>query len=255
MVYLHELTDGPGYLLESLAPRELIRCRELITNHYLRHLEQLQPDVVEQAHQVGIAQYHTLPCRFDHVSAWPKEARLLGCQYVEELMRMSFFERITQQLGPSATINHDELYWRIVRPDHPEDVGPVHADRWFRDDDTGAPPAGYDRFKIWMAIETEATTDCLTVKAYSQRSDHRKQRCELKSWIHESRIDESENLVQQVELPLSPGQMVLFHDALVLGGAINRGKRCRVSLELTVLFHKSDGMRHMYTLLGNRKAA
>src|SRR5207237_1422761 len=76
--------------------------------------------------------------------------------------------------GPSAVISHDELNWRVVRPNQPTDVGPIHADKWFWDAGYGygSMPAGYDRVKIWIGVYTEPGVKGLTVKPDSHRSNH-----------------------------------------------------------------------------------
>ena len=51
------------------------------------------------------------------------------------------------------------------------------------------------------------------------------------------------------------GQMVLFHDELLHGGAVNRGTTCRVSIELTVLFDEAEATRRSKDLLRARAAA
>src|SRR4051794_19999445 len=131
MVILDELTDGPGFCVEALTPPELEHVRRLIDAQYLERIGQLQPQFVPLARQRGIARYHTLPVVFDHGKSWPKATRLLDAKHVADFSRMGFFRRIREQVGPSATINHDELNWRLVRPNQPSDVGPLHADKWF----------------------------------------------------------------------------------------------------------------------------
>jgi hypothetical protein len=257
MVILHELTDGPGYCLESLSTAELGRVRELITAQYLDRLGQLQPELVGPAKAVGIDQYHTLPIKFDHGASWPKDTRLLDPKYVAEFSRMDFFHRIQDQFGASAVISHDELNWRVVRPNRPEDVGPVHADKWFWDAGYGygSMPAGFDRFKIWIGIYTEPGVNGLTIKPESHRSTHWKHHFEIKGGIRKPVLDEDEASLNMHLLPLKAGQMVLFHDELLHGGAVNRGTTCRVSIELTVLFDKGEGTRRMGSLLRHRAAA
>ena len=43
----------------------------------------------------------------------------------------------------------------LIRPDEPNDVGPIHADGWFWAYGNGGnatSPSGYDRFNIWIAL-------------------------------------------------------------------------------------------------------
>jgi hypothetical protein len=243
MVILDELIDGPGYCVEALAPAELDCIRGLITAQYLERLGQLQPALVPQARERGIASYHTLPISFDHAKAWPKSTRLLDASHVSEFAQMGFFRRLNAQIGHSATISHDELNWRLVRPNQNGDIGPIHADKWFWDAGYGygSMPQGYDRFKIWMAIHTQPGANGLCVKSESHKHEWQ-HHFEEKDGIRKPVFDENPDDIDMELLPLKAGQMVLFHDELLHGGVVNRGTSCRVSIELTVLFDKTDAL-------------
>lgn len=245
MSILRELYEGSGYTLEGLSAEELAQVREFITAQYLERLGRLQPDLVGPAREAGLAHYHTLPIRFDHATSWPKETRLLDARHVADFSRMGFFDRIRAEVGPSAVISHDELNWRLVRPGRAEDIGPVHADKWFWDAGYGygSMPPGYDRFKIWIAVHTEPGVNGLTVKPDSHRSTRWKHHFEIKGGVRKPVLDEDETSLNMQLLPLKAGQMVLFHDELLHGGALNRGCECRVSIELTVLFDQAEGFR------------
>lgn len=255
MVILDELIDGPGFCLEALAPAELERIRGLISAQYLEHLAHIQPGLVPLARDRGIAEYHTLPIAFDHGKSWPKATRLLDPKYVADFSRMGFFRRIREQFGPSATISHDELNWRLVRPQQPSDIGPLHADKWFWDAGYGygSMPAGFDRFKIWMAIHTQPGANGLCIKPNSHRQDWR-HHIEEKDGVRKPVFDEDPDTMHMELLPLVAGQMVMFHDELLHGGVVNRGSSSRVSIELTVLFDKADALSRAERLRGEPSA-
>ena len=244
MVILDEITDGPGFCLETLRPDELEHVRSLITAQYLGRLGELQPEIVPQARERGIQNYHTLPIAFDHGRAWPKQTRLLDTRHVADFSRMAFFRRIRAQVGPSAVISHDELNWRLVRPNQPTDIGPLHADKWFWDAGYGygSMPAGFDRFKIWIAVHTEPGANGLCVKSHSHRREW-KHHFEEKDGVRKPVFDEDPATVGMELLPIAAGGMVLFHDEMLHGGVVNRGTTCRVSIELTVLFDREDALR------------
>ena len=216
----------------------------MITDQYLGRLGQLQPDVVPLARERGIARYHTLPITFDHGKSWPKATRLLAARHVEDFAKMGFFRRIHEQIGSSSVISHDELNWRLVRPNQPADIGPVHADRWFWDAGYGygSMPTGFDRFKVWMAIHTEPGANGLCVKAGSHRREW-KHHFEEKDGVRKPVFDEDAESIGMELLPLAAGGLVIFHDELLHGGVVNRGTTCRVSIELTVLFDRADAVR------------
>jgi hypothetical protein len=256
MDILNGLTDGPGFCLEGLRPDELDHIRMLITAQYLDRLGELQPDLVPLARGRGIANYHTLPIAFDHGKSWPKHTRLLDAKYVADFSRMSFFRRIRSQLGPGAVISHDELNWRLVRPNQPSDIGPLHADKWFWDAGYGygSMPAGFDRFKIWIAVHTEPGANGLSVKSHSHRRDW-KHHFEEKDGVRKPVFDEDPATVGMELLPIAAGGMVMFHDEMLHGGVVNRGKTCRVSIELTVLFDKADALARAARMRNNMIAA
>jgi hypothetical protein len=236
MPILDELTDGAGYYLGCrLTPAELVRVRDMITRHYLAGMAVLAPALVEEAAVVGIENYHALPLPFDHGSAWRKETRLLPPCDVDDCARMGFCRQIDEQVGP-IRISHGELNWRLVRPGQPTDVGPLHLDKWFWDAGYGTMPAGHDRFKIWIAVFCEPGANGLMVKPFSQERRTWKHHFERRDGIRKPVLDENEDELRLQLLPLKPGDMVLFHDRLLHGGAVNRGAKCRVSLELTILF-------------------
>jgi hypothetical protein len=243
MVILDEITDGPGFCLDALTPAELEFVRGRIAAQYLDRLAELQPDLVPPARERGIANYHTLPVAFDHGTSWPKATRLLDAKYVADFSRMGFFRRIRSQIGPSAVISHDELNWRLVRPNQPGDVGPLHADRWFWDAGYGygSMPAGFDRFKIWIAVHTEPGANGLCVKPHSHRREW-KHHFEEKDGVRKPVCDEDPESVGMELLPIAAGGMVMFHDEMLHGGVVNRGSTCRVSIELTVLFDRAEAL-------------
>src|SRR5262245_31665845 len=210
MVILHELTAGPGYCLDRLTAGELEFVRTRVTAQYLDRLAELQPELVDAARDAGIANYHTLPIRFEHTTSWPKASRLLPTRHVADFATMGFFRRIRRQLGPNAVISHDELNWRLVRPGRPEDVGPIHLDKWFWDGGYGTMPAGYDRFKIWMALYTEPGANGLAVKPDSHRRSDWRHHFEVRDGVRKPVLDEDPDALDMELLRLEPGQMVMF---------------------------------------------
>jgi hypothetical protein len=253
---LDAIMGETGFCLEQLTPAELDAIRGMITDQYLSRLAELQPGLAALAREHGIARYHTLPIAFDHAQSWPKPSRLLDPKYVADFARMGFFRRIRRQLGPSAIISHDELNWRLVRPNQPTDIGPIHADKWFWDAGYGygSMPAGFDRFKVWMAIHTEPGANGLCVKSGSHRRDWQ-HHFEEKEGVRKPVFDEDPESIGMELLPLAAGSMVMFHDELLHGGVVNRGSSCRVSIELTVLFDQKDALRRAERLRGELATA
>lgn len=234
----HDLTTGPGYTLRHRLLRgELELLRDLITRQYLERIRTLAPDLESRAAALGVAGYHRLRLPVDHSAAWPKCHRVLPPEAVGYLRGMDFFRAIEEEFGP-VLISDDELNWRLVRPHQEDDVGPVHADKWFWDIGYGRLPEGCDRFKIWIPIFSEPGANGLCVLPDSHRRDDWKHHDEIRHGLLKPQIDEDVAALDLQLLPLEPGHLVMFHDLLLHGGVVNRGRTCRVSLEFTIFFRK-----------------
>ncbi len=242
MDFFDAIDRGPGFATERLTAAELAEVRGLITAQYLDRIGEAAPALVGAARAAGVAGYHTLPLPFDHGTFWEKARRVLGPETVPAFERMGFFRRIRAVL-PSAAVYQPDLMWRIVRPGQPGDIGPVHADKWFWDAGNGDLPAGHDRFKVWLAVHTEPGLNGLTVKPGSHLTDRWKRHVEERHGKRKPVLDEDEAALRMELLPLAPGELVLFHDGLLHGGAPNAGAACRVSLEMTVTYPAAEAVR------------
>jgi hypothetical protein len=236
-VGIHEaIVQGPGYFLgQRLSGHELETLRQMISAQYVDHLQTIAPQLAEEAVRLGIENYHLLQYQFDHGTVWTKQSRILPVEHAAAVKQMGFYRAIAAEYGP-VSISDEELNWRLVRPHAPEDIGPVHADGWFWDLGHGSIPAGWDRFKIWIPIFAEVGFNGLSVKPYSHLRRDWKHHTEIRHGIAKPVLDENVEELNMQLLPLGPGEMVLFHDRLLHGGVVNKGTRCRISLELTIFF-------------------
>ncbi len=129
------------------------------------------------------------------------------------------------------------IYWRLVRPGS-SDIGPVHADKWFWDLGHGkmpGEPGEYYRLKAWVSIHSQPSKSGLRVVPGSQKSEAWKYHGEARGGMMKPVLDEKEEDLDLVGLPLAPGGFVVFHDKLLHGGMPNSGDASRVSLEFTML--------------------
>ena len=236
-----DIHEGPGYSVAyGLTGAELDQLRSAIIRQYLNRLQACCPDVAAAAELHGIENYHLLSAGMDHSNLWPKAARILPADVVTILRSMRFFRALEREFGP-VLISDNEINWRLVRPNAPDDIGPIHADRWFRELGYGRMPPGYQRFKIWIAIATEPGSNGLCVKPGSHMTNRWKYHTETRHGIPKPVIDEDVDALQLQLLHLGPGDIVMFHDSLLHGGVINRGSRCRVSAEFTLFYRREAG--------------
>lgn len=240
-----EVHGAAGFsTLLHLGVDELARVRALVEAHWLRVLEQHAPQHAAAFAERGLARYHELAHRIDHAALWPKASRILRAGDVAEIRQMPFMHRIAEELGEfeisdEEEVGWEEIYFRLVRPRQPDDVGPLHADRWFWDLGHGVTPPGVERIKVWGAVVCEPGRNGLRLVPGSHRRSWR-YHGEERHGMLKPQIDEDESRLDIVLLSTQPGDVVVFNDALLHGGAYNAGETTRVSFEMT-LFVRAAG--------------
>lgn len=241
---LNEINDGAGFFLANMTASDLSQLRRLVTEQFLHTIQCVAPGYVALYQEAGLANYHQVhqAAHFEHGNVWRKSARVFGPMAVEQVEQLSFFKKLKQSLG-DFLISDEEgfgwpgIYWRLVRPGN-SDIGPVHADKWFWDlghGDMPGEPAEYYRLKIWMSLHSEPGKSGLRVVPESQKSDAWRFHGEDRGGMMKPVLDEKEEDLDLVGLPLGPGGFVVFHDKLLHGGMPNLGDDSRVSLEFTML--------------------
>src|SRR5262249_31790156 len=76
---------------------------------------------------------------------------------VDTIKQMSFFDYLRRIVGPfhlsdEEDVGHEQICFRIVRPNRREDVGSLHRDSWFWDYHGFRTPEGVGRGKVWVAV-------------------------------------------------------------------------------------------------------
>lgn len=145
----------------------------------------------------------------NHAATFTKERRLLPPFDVGLVKRLPFMRKLLNALGGFKLSNvvidgkqqeREEIYWRIVRPNHPEDVGPAHRDREFHERD--GMHAGGQTVKCWIPLWCEPA-------------------CGL--CFPEIGVDVCKE-----------GTIALFGADTLHCGAVNIGTAARISLEMTL---------------------
>lgn len=238
------INPGPGYFLGSMNEQDLKLLRTLVTEQFLHTIQGAAPSQVAAYHQAGIEQYHRVyhPSHFEHGAIWHKGARVLGPAAVELVTQMIFFQKLRACFGEILISDEENfgwpgIYWRLVRPGS-SDIGPVHADKWFWDLGHGTmpgEPGEYHRVKLWLSLYSQAEKSGLRVVPHSHKKDDWRFHGEMRGGKQKPVLDEPEEQLDLLSLPLSSGGFVLFHDKLLHGGMPNLSDQSRVSMELTLL--------------------
>ncbi|MCS6812185.1 MAG: phytanoyl-CoA dioxygenase family protein [Cyanobacteria bacterium] len=216
---------------------ELVLVKGLIESQWLDTIQQSYPDYAQQFADRGIDRYHELSHLVDHSTLWHKRTRILPASAVSLIRSTSLFKQLEAEFGnfdlsDEEGNGRESIYWRLVRPHQPTDVGPIHADKWFWDLNGWAMPPETQRVKVWIAIVCEPGLGGLRIAPGSHRQDVPYHGV-IRHGIPKPQIDLSED-----ELPLElfqsqPGDAIVFHDRLLHGGSVTSGTLTRVSLEFT----------------------
>lgn len=236
---ISQSVEHQGYFIQlSLSKRELELVRDLVTNQYLQNIGTHHPDKLELFSYRSMEDYHLLCHHVEHEKLWPKINRILPQRSVELIQSLPFMKELEKAYGhftlsDEEQVGYGEMYWRIVRPNHMTDVGPVHADYMFWELGHGKMPAKSFRVKVWMALFVENGKSGFQFVPESHLVDT--------PYVGEGRglIIKPRLLVEEKDLALvpfaaSPGDLIVFHDRLLHGGLVG-GDKTRVSLEFTMI--------------------
>ncbi|MCY7294459.1 phytanoyl-CoA dioxygenase family protein [Alteromonas sp. a30] len=250
---LSQINEAEGFYLGQMSETDLAQLRAWVKEQFLHTIQCVAPEHVALYKDAGLANYHRVyqSTHFDHGSVWRKSARVLGPLAVAQVQQLQFYQTLTQHLGEFLVSDEEGfgwpgIYWRLVRPGA-SDIGPVHADKWFWDLGHGTMPGEpdeyympgepdeYYRLKIWMSLYSQPGKSGLRVVPSSQKSDEWRYHGEERGGMTKPVLDEKEEDLDLVGLPLGAGGFVVFHDKLLHGGMPNLGDDSRVSLEFTML--------------------
>lgn len=236
---LTQVKGSDGYSLAlKLDPEDRAVLEECIRDQYIDRIRQVSPEHAKWFQEHDIGDYHRNCHVLDHGNTWNKAARILSATAVAKLRSRRFMRRLEEAFGAfdisgESGIQKEEVYWRLVRPGMKEDVGPVHADRWFWDLGNGVTPEGVERVKIWIAVATEAGRNGLQIVPNSHTREWR-WHGENRDGIRKPVFDEDPATIG-LELPeFTSGQAIVFNDNLLHAGAVNQGEKTRVSVEFTM---------------------
>ena len=222
-----------GYLVLNCITDELLKsCRSAVINTIAHH----------SGHNFDswdhlLNSYCAHACL--HQSLTAKNNRTFTVDTVDKILSSGLHD-IFQSYFPRYIISDEEslgypnIYFRVVRPSQPADVGPLHADRWFWDLNSWSIPSGYIRTKFWFPLSIEAGLSGLRmashshkqIVSYSVRTDSNG-----KSRPSEVIFDNSKAVLLETNI----GDGVFFDDNIIHGGAVNLGSYPRVSVEMTLL--------------------
>jgi hypothetical protein len=171
----------------------------------------------------------------DHEKISMKYNRMLPEDDLLQFMRLEFLSTLNNRIGEFCITAEDrqrshEIYWRLVRPNKLNDVGPLHADAWFwklnyKNDKHFASR----RIKIWIPIFNDHDEYGFQYIPFSHKIENDFSMASSGSKI---RGEYKGNAAHMKYHEGAPGNAIIFHDNLIHGGAVGRNQ-IRVSVEFT----------------------
>jgi hypothetical protein len=234
----------------SFSKQETARIEKLIHQHIIERIGQLSSEAGKLVAGTELENYHLIAnqvCEMispeaSYASLFSKGSRILAKNAVQEIKEMSFFDYLTQgfanyYLSDEENIGHEQICFRIVRPNERDDVGSLHRDRWFWEHYGFALPEGWGRAKVWTQICGDPEQSGLLLSPGSHLVDGGfKISNNSGKLMFISELDKN--------LPINRfsgnlGDTVMFNYGNLHTGSLNKSSTSRVSIEITVIF-KAD---------------
>ena len=235
---------GPAGLLQghSFTAPDLNRIRELIIARIVENAHELSSHAAADIESTDLEQYHTVSDRHDHSKLLSKLGRILPKKMVDEIKQMSFFDYVRKAFGPfylsdEEGIGHEQICFRIVRPNRRDDVGSLHRDSWFWDYYKFPVPAGISRAKAWVPVcgMPNLAGSLLAPGSHKGAAPYRTTMVNGKLTFVPGFPDVATIGLQRYCGSPGGARDVLNHDTLHVG-SLNRADSCRVSFEVTIMF-------------------
>jgi hypothetical protein len=166
-----------------------------------------------------------------------KSARELNASDVSEILTLPSIVRLTSRfhrfkvdcvIDENGVQNRPEIYFRVVRPNFLEDVGTPHMDWWYHSA-AGLEHTKGTTFKVWISLCSEPGLSGLK---FFPNADVSKIK-----WVKVGKgvsCDPNQPGLGTSYLPqVSPGEGLIFCDDVLHQGALNLGRKTRVSIEIT----------------------
>jgi hypothetical protein len=235
-----------GYFKHAGIPTpELVALQEYVNNQWRRRLVEVYPDLAAKTSEMSIADYHFLRSDVNHSALWPKRCRLFDQRMVDRVRNFEFIAELRELFGDFQFTEQsydglsvegtEEIYWRLVCPNEETDIGGIHADCWFHrlHELSSASFSGRETIKVWIPLVVESGLNGLLVvpRSHRQKWDYGYKLIEsVKYPILIESVDDDSIILE----PTEPGQYICFGENFLHGGALNRGRKTRVSIEITL---------------------
>lgn len=232
MTHPNSLLRSGYFFLEKLTDEDYDLIMSLIESRYN---EVLRKHCIIVEDYAPVTEYMHVENKLQHELVWTKTNRLLTESQVKTFQTLKLFEEIGFIMGrfnvsDEEGLGYPNIYFRLVRPNEPSDVGPPHADSWFWE--LAGKPTG-ERFKVWIPLwPAEGEPAFKFIPGSHMRKD---------VYGYQSVIRNGQIKPQILGMNLDHNYSyhghtarfpILFHDDLIHGGNLTRNS-LRISVEFT----------------------
>jgi hypothetical protein len=229
------LAQGPAF-----TAAELVHIRDLIKNQLVDNAYAACPAAASAIADAPLNKYHEVTADENHGKLLSKLGRILSAKAVDAIKQMSFFDYVQRAFGnyylsDEENLGHEQICFRIVRPDRREDVGSLHRDSWFWNHFGFPVPEGTSRVKAWVPVCGDPAQAGLLLAPGSHRSDAG-YRAELVDGKLAFLPQVDSDRIKLYRYRGQAGEPIMFNYDLLHVGALTRGDESRVSFEITIMF-------------------
>ena len=231
---IENLFGRKGYATNlELSKNDLEAMRSLVVSRYIDLLSSSCPDIEPSAVNHGPQYYHNINLGDRHKEVFCKSNRMLSND-LTDFKQLDFYKRLKSVFGDGLGADEElilasEFYWRIIRPNEPTDVGPIHADSWFWTLQDIKPPDGKTRVKVWFSLFSEPGKSGLMYLEGSHLMAY-EYSGEIRDGLLKPQPSFDSHSLPMVVFDGPPGQAFIFNEDLLHGGLVG-GDLTRVSIE------------------------
>ena len=235
---------GPGYAVLKISKVDLKIIKSLILRSFQRKISSTCSNpLIKELCTTDLEEYHEHITDREHKILWDKSSRMLSEEEINKFKDLDFYQQLASCYGRLDITDEERagrcnIYWRIVRPNKPVDIGPIHADYMFWELSGVKIPEEKKRIKVWIPVYCEPGISGLYLIPHSHKwqleyySELRDGKLKPVLGLHESDIEDELEIFDS-----TPGHALMFHDRLLHGG-FHKGEKTRLSIELTALVDK-----------------
>lgn len=242
MSILNALGEDGHAIVDFIDAEGLASLRDLVNSKFMSVIALKYPDLLSEFKDLSLDKYHNKSSLIDHSNTWHKAMRTFDRDLIEKFIELEWVANFKNIYGDFEILGAEEIgfpdvYMRLVRPNEPSDVGPIHADRWFTELGNHKISNDYSLLKVWVPIYSETDKDGLIgISDKEIKGKSINYTAVMRDGYVKPQIDEETiKSLNFKKLKAPPGKAVCFSYDFLHGGSINKGDNSRVSIEFTLV--------------------